>query len=188
MFNMRDRENDSGGASLKLKGTNFRPLFTVLVLLVLGVFVVVSAESTNLELEEIGIDELQKVIQNQSANVVAVNVWATWCVPCREEFPDLIRLRDSTTRDQFELILVSFDFDPPNDGTLNFLESMGVDFKTYLKTGDDQNFIEGLSPEWTGAMPTTVWFQNGKRLETHEGKLDFASMKKTFNRYISLKP
>ena len=113
-----------------------------------------------------------KTIEGSQARIVAVNLWATWCIPCREEFPDLLQFRMEKQPAGFELLLVSTDLDPENDGTVAFLASMGVDFPSYLKEGDDQDFLDRLSPDWSGILPTTIWFVDGELRLTHEGKLD----------------
>ena len=41
--------------------------------------------------------ELAAIVKSGGAQATLVNVWATWCQPCREEFPDLVRL--SATRE-----------------------------------------------------------------------------------------
>ncbi|MGV1955519.1 TlpA family protein disulfide reductase [Agrobacterium sp. 22-214-1] len=41
--------------------------------------------------------------------VVLVNVWATWCVPCREEMPTLDRLQAALGGDSFEVVALSLD-------------------------------------------------------------------------------
>ena len=43
--------------------------------------------------------------------VVLLNVWATWCPPCREEMPTLDRLQASLGGPQFEVVTVSIDVD-----------------------------------------------------------------------------
>lgn len=42
-------------------------------------------------------------------HVVLVNVWATWCEPCREEMPSLQRLHDALEGEDFEVLAVSID-------------------------------------------------------------------------------
>ncbi|HXM77534.1 MAG TPA: TlpA disulfide reductase family protein, partial [Thermoanaerobaculia bacterium] len=49
-----------------------------------------SPSSISGELDSAGLREL---LAAQKGRVVLVNFWATWCVPCREEFPDLVRLQ-----------------------------------------------------------------------------------------------
>ena len=132
----------------------------------------------------VAIGELIDAVSDHPSRVVAVNVWATWCVPCREEFPDLLKFRAATDRADFDLVLVSTDFDLEEDGTVEFLTEMGVDFPSYLKEGDDQAFIDGLSPDWTGALPATVWFVDGTRVETHEGKIDYSTMEASLDRWL----
>ena len=133
------------------------------------------------ELRAVDAGALLKTIEGSRARVVAVNLWATWCIPCREEFPELLQFRTEKQPDGFELLLVSTDLDPENDGTVAFLESMGVDFPSYLKEGDDQVFLDRLSPDWSGMLPTTIWFVDGELRRTHEGKLDTKKLDKIWN-------
>ncbi len=41
--------------------------------------------------------------------VVLVNLWATWCAPCRKEMPDLAQLQKELGSDQFEVVAISVD-------------------------------------------------------------------------------
>ncbi len=87
--------------------------------------------------------------------VVVVNLWATWCIPCREEFPDLMKLRRAYKDRGIEVLLVSGDFSSERDQATTFLTEQGVDFPTYIKTGDDMAFINAFDPKWSGALPAT---------------------------------
>jgi thiol-disulfide isomerase/thioredoxin len=44
-----------------------------------------------------------------AGRVVLVDFWATWCDPCKEEIPDLVKLRDKLAPKGFELLGVSMD-------------------------------------------------------------------------------
>lgn len=111
--------------------------------------------------------------------MVVLNVWATWCIPCREEFPDLLRLRQAHASQGLSLVLVCADFDDRIVQAREFLAERGVDFPSYLKTGDDMEFIDSLNPEWTGALPATFVYDSAGRLATFwEGKASFAEMER----------
>lgn len=43
--------------------------------------------------------------------VVLLNIWATWCPPCREEMPSLDRLNDKRGGENFEVVALSIDRD-----------------------------------------------------------------------------
>ena len=108
---------------------------------------------------------------------VLVNFWATWCVPCREEFPDLMRVYRELENRGFRLILVSGDFDSQVPAAKAFLIEQGVDFPTFLKEEDDMKFINTLNPEWTGALPATFLYDgSGTLRDFWEGKASYETL------------
>jgi thiol-disulfide isomerase/thioredoxin len=132
---------------------------------------------TSLSLEPADAGAVLAAVQASPAKTVVMNVWATWCGPCREEFPDLLRLREAYAADGLELMLVSADFEDRLDDAETFLAEQGVDFHTWIKTGDDMQFIDALNPEWGGALPATFVYDSGGRLRAFwEGKASYEQL------------
>lgn len=109
---------------------------------------------------------------------VIVNVWASWCAPCREEFPDILKVGRELKGRGAALVLVSGDFDDSRDDALKFLADHGVDFTNYLKTGRDEDFIDGLAKEWSGVLPATMVYDGTGRLRHfREGKVTYQQLR-----------
>ncbi len=53
---------------------------------------------------------LQKLITQRNGKILFLNIWATWCVPCVEEFPDLVRLSQAYPESELEVVGISADF------------------------------------------------------------------------------
>jgi thiol-disulfide isomerase/thioredoxin len=121
-------------------------------------------------------DLLEKV-QDARGDVVLVSVWATWCDPCRHEFPALLRLRRELAGRRFRLILVSADFADQQSKVLQFLAQQGVAFPTYLKAEQDMSFINTLDSRWSGALPATFLFDDaGKLRDFWEGEASYENL------------
>jgi thiol-disulfide isomerase/thioredoxin len=124
------------------------------------------------------VDQILAAVRAPGARVVLLNVWATWCTPCREEFPDLMRIEHEYRQRGLRLVLVSADFDTELPAVKQFLTEHEVDFLTFLKQGDDMHFIDGLDARWTGALPATLLYDGaGQRLWFHEGKTTYDTLK-----------
>lgn len=108
--------------------------------------------------------EILDAVRAAKKQVVVVNVWATWCIPCREEFPDLLKLRRQYQDRGVDVLFVSGDFSGERDQATAFLTEQGVDFPTYIKTGDDMAFIDAFDPKWSGALPATFIYDGQGRL------------------------
>lgn len=132
-------------------------------------------------LKDISGDELEEVINSyEDDKAVLVNVWATWCGPCIEEFPHIVDLQQKY-EDKLQVIFVSADFPKQRKRAIEFLKEHNVDWTTYFKTGKDQPFIEALSAEWSGALPfTKILSTNGELITSWERSAEYDE----FERYI----
>ena len=126
-----------------------------------------------------GAEAILAEVRKPGAGAVLLNVWATWCSPCREEFPDLLHVARELAPKGLRLVLVSVDFPGAEAETTSFLTSQGVDFPTFLRTGKDEAFVDGLERQWSGAIPATFLYDaNGKLVRFWEGKASYPVIKK----------
>ena len=132
-----------------------------------------SNESVSI-LENATVNEIQTHIASfKGENPVLVNIWATWCLPCVEEFPYIMDLKEKYG-EEFELVFISADFEEARAEATDFLKEQGVDFTTFFKQGKDNDFIAGISEQWSGAIPyTLVIDKDGVTHTEWEGKADY---------------
>lgn len=118
------------------------------------------------EVSRVDARAIKKLVAASRGRVVLINFWATWCAPCIEEFPDLMKLRKKYDRKGLDVYLVSVDDTRKVSGTVEpFLRRMKVDFPTYVKeTDDDDAFIAAIHPGWSGAIPATFVYDREGRL------------------------
>ena len=83
--------------------------------------------------------------------VILVNVWATWCVPCREEMPTLDALQAELGGDNFEVVALSIDR-AGSPVVRRFYDEIGV---TNLKMYVDQTMLSMTALRAVG-LPTTI--------------------------------
>jgi thiol-disulfide isomerase/thioredoxin len=114
------------------------------------------------------IDEagIAKLASNRNGKALLLNVWATWCPPCVEEFPDLVKISKIFKNDNCEFVGISAD-DPDdiNSKVIPFLKKYKVPFKIYIaKIDNEEKFINALNGSWNGAIPATfIYDSTGKQ-------------------------
>ena len=120
-----------------------------------------------------------------------VNFWATWCDPCREEFPDLVKL-DAEYKGKIDFITISLDELSEIDRDVpKFLSEMKAEMPAYLlKALDDDAAISSVSKEWSGALPLTILYDPaGKQMYYRQGKVKLETVRAELNKLLgSTKP
>jgi thiol-disulfide isomerase/thioredoxin len=130
---------------------------------------------------EIDARDIRGLIAGQKGHVVLVNFWATWCVPCREEFPDLTRLQRAFGARGLQVVGISTDFGSAMPGVHKFLSDQKPAFPNYHKKsgGDDQDFIDVVDKRWGGELPFSVLYdRSGRKVRAFSGKHSFAEYEK----------
>lgn len=104
--------------------------------------------------------------QKTKEKAVLINVWATWCGPCIEEFPDILQIAEKY-KSELEVVFISADFPDDMERVKEFLKNQNVTWPTYIKSGSETEFIEKLHPNWSGALPFTLILKKGGKEITH---------------------
>lgn len=135
----------------------------------------------------ISVNQLQQLIRQDSGNVVLVNAWASWCKPCLEELPGIVRMSREFSEKPFRIILVSLDdSDLASTAVKEALTNAGVNFQTYLVAGSgDEYFINKMSPKWSGALPTTfVYDRKGGLADMMVGKHSYPQFESSVKKLL----
>jgi thiol-disulfide isomerase/thioredoxin len=102
----------------------------------------------------------KQMVESYHGKALMVTFWATWCEPCRDEYPMIAQLAKRYASQG--LAVVGISLDEPSDLNLvrQFLDKAHPDFPNYLqKPGIDVNaFYQGVNPDWHGTMPQTVFY------------------------------
>jgi thiol-disulfide isomerase/thioredoxin len=101
----------------------------------------------------------QKLLEHYRGKALIVNFWATWCEPCRDEYPMLNELAKQYAPQGLKVVGVSMD----DDGDLilmrRFLARYKPVFPNYRKkAGTEAVFRQAILPGWTGSLPVSIFY------------------------------
>jgi thiol-disulfide isomerase/thioredoxin len=86
---------------------------------------------------------------------VLLNLWATWCVPCRKEMPALDALQGELGGPNFEVVAVNIDTRDP-EKPLAFLKDVGIKHLTYYSDASARVYEDLKTAGKAFGMPTTL--------------------------------
>lgn len=117
---------------------------------------------SELSVTDVNANPAQLVLANGKTTIL--NVWATWCGPCRHEMPSLDQLANSLDKEKIEVIGLSVDTD--DHVVREFLIERKVGFKSYM----DPNMTVANDIFGIRVFPSTFVFSaSGQLLEVIEG-------------------
>jgi cytochrome c biogenesis protein CcmG/thiol:disulfide interchange protein DsbE len=109
-------------------------------------------------------------LSDHRGKVVLVNVWATWCPPCRQEMPSMQRLYEKFKGDNFEILAVSIDSEG-REAVAPFMQKMHLTFPALLDPGETIRPLYGI----TGVPESFIIDKRGILLEKIVGPMNWAT-------------
>jgi thiol-disulfide isomerase/thioredoxin len=134
--------------------------------------------------------ELQDLLKGDGTRPLLVNYWATWCEPCRDEFPDLVKIDGQYRAKGLEFITVSLDdLKDINSEVPKFLREMRAKMPVYLlNVADPEPAINAVDPAWGGALPATFLYNsNGEVAYKHFGRVNTAELRAAIEKLVGSK-
>lgn len=131
-----------------------------------------------LQLPDLAFEDSEGKTRNLSewrGRTVLINLWATWCVPCRKEMPALDKLQETLGGKDFEVVAINIDTRDP-EKPKNFLKEGNLTKLAYFHDQKAKVFQELKSAGRALGMPTSVLVDGaGCEIATIAGPAEWAS-------------
>ena len=132
--------------------------------------------------------DLEAVMKNNDDKLYVVNFWATWCRPCVMELPGFMEVNKVyQANPHFKMILVSLDMATVAETAVRpFLKKNKMNVDTYLLDDNKHmnEWIPAIDKNWSGAIPATMFYRNGKKLEFIENKMEKSELEQIIKKYL----
>jgi len=139
------------------------------------------------KVQPLNTDDLKALLAKPKDKPLLVNFWATWCDPCRDEFPELVKL-DKDYRPQFlEFVTVSLDEKKDINTTVpQFLATMKATMPSYLLDANDpEPAINAVDPRWQGDLPATFLYNTqGDLIYKHFGRVNTSELREAIDKLV----
>jgi thiol-disulfide isomerase/thioredoxin len=135
----------------------------------------------------INTDALKALLAKPKDKPLLVNFWATWCDPCRDEFPDLVKIDNEYRPKLLDFVTVSLDEKKEFTTTVpQFLTTMKATMPAYwLDAIDPEPAINSVDPRWQGDLPATFLFDaQGELIYRHTGRVNTAELREAIEKLV----
>jgi thiol-disulfide isomerase/thioredoxin len=107
----------------------------------------------------------KNLVTKYKGRPVLVNLWATWCEPCRSEYPMLVGLAKKYQSKGVVFLGISYDEGQDLSTEESFLAIYRPDFPNFrLEPGIDvAGFNRAMDPRWNGSLPSTIFYRRDGR-------------------------
>jgi thiol-disulfide isomerase/thioredoxin len=136
---------------------------------------------------KLALNDLSGVAQDLKTYIgrfVVVNFWATWCVPCKEEMPDLSAIQNDYAPLGVQVIGATADAEKDKAKVLKFVREVKVNFPVWMNVTNAQMESFGVGK----VLPATaIVNREGKIVCRKIGKIDAAELRKELDKLLDEK-
>ncbi|HEV8158702.1 MAG TPA: TlpA disulfide reductase family protein [Pyrinomonadaceae bacterium] len=123
----------------------------------------------------------EQSLANYKGRIVILNFWATYCVPCRQEMPDLSAIQNEFAALGLQVIGASTDEAEDRPKVLKFIKEVKINFPVWLGATSADTLRYGVGT----ALPATVIIdKNGKVFKTISGVVNQTDLRKDVEKLL----
>jgi thiol-disulfide isomerase/thioredoxin len=149
------------------KPMRIRTTFVLVVFLAAAAAIAAPQSKTPRDPQLIDAQGYQKLLAQYRGKPVLMTFWATWCEPCRDEYPMLNELAKQYAPEGLKVVGVNFDQDGDLILMRRFITRYRPIFPNYRKTGGEPEFQQAVLPEWNGALPASFFYAKDGHQVSH---------------------
>jgi thiol-disulfide isomerase/thioredoxin len=138
----------------------------------------------------INTEKLIALLKREPPRPLLVNFWATWCDPCRDEFPDLVKIDSDYRPKGLDFIAVSLDdLKDIKTEVPKFLRQMNAHMPAYLlDVADPEETINAVDKQWSGALPATFLYDSqGNLVYKRFGRITSGELRTAIDKQVGNK-
>lgn len=117
----------------------------------------------------------QVSLERWQGKVLVVNLWASWCPPCREEIPGLVRVQQKFASNGVQIVGIAFDSAAKSRQAAN---ELGINYPVLVAGLEGIDLVRKLGNRAGGLPYTLVLDRRGMAVATHLGILSEADLER----------
>jgi thiol-disulfide isomerase/thioredoxin len=118
---------------------------------------------------------IQSLVAKNKGKVVLLHFWATWCPPCADEFPALVKVYTAYKTRGLEVIAVSLNDVSEMQDVMRFVHEQKPSFPLYIAGTVNETFYRSIDKRWSSGVPLTmIYDKTGKLRYFHDGARTYA--------------
>ena len=99
---------------------------------------------------------IQSLVAKNKGKVVLLHFWATWCPPCADEFPALVKVYTAYKTRGLEVIAVSLNDFSEMQEVMRFVHEQQPSFPLYIAGTVNETFYQSIDKRWSSGVPLTM--------------------------------
>ena len=137
-----------------------------------------AARAQSSDIKSVEPKDIKDIVAQNKGKVVLLNFFATWCVPCHTEFPDIVKLQNDFKGKGLQVVEVSMNDITDKDELQKYLAETKPPFTVYLAANTEDKFYTDVDPRWDTALPMTMIFdRDGKNVHFYKEARTYAQFK-----------
>jgi thiol-disulfide isomerase/thioredoxin len=154
---------------------------------ILGVALTLAAQQpATPKLTPLTLDGYNKLVAAHKGRVVLATFWATYCIPCRAEIPELVKLAAQLRPRGLDLVVVSGDDPDRAAAALKFIAPKVPAGPLYIKSSDDDDkYAAGIHARWQGELPANfVYDRTGRKVGAFMGEVPTKNIQDVIEKFL----